>query len=122
MSWFSDSFLCVLLGCTHTLEFTLPTSETLQVVVRESDSILERCQILPDSPAQRDLIEWLAENKNGWKKTPVSYASSSDVSISGKTFSINFIDQTVVIFYNLQQFDHAVDPKQYQSLICSNYK
>ncbi len=70
--------------------------------------------------AQKNLIEWLANNKEGWKGTPASYAPQ--VGVFGKNFSFNFMGETVIFAHGRQQYFHAIDLKQYQPLMCSDQK
>jgi hypothetical protein len=107
----------MLIGCTNTLEFTIPSSETLQVVKWNSGSIVTKCQIQPNSVEQENLLNWLAKNKDEWKETPASYAPN--LLVFGKSFSLNFMGTTVIFNHNGQQYYHPIEQNQYQFLMCS---
>jgi hypothetical protein len=116
MKWLSDSFFCMVLGCTHTLGFTESFSEPLQVVVWKYGQISEKCQL--NSLEKKQLTLWLMHNKEGWKATPASYASS--VVVSGKDFSFSFLGTTVIYNHEGQQYYHPIESHEYAFLICGN--
>lgn len=111
-------WVAVLTGCSQTVVFTLPATETLGVLVYSSGRPSLECNVTPGSSQQQKLAAWLSQNTEGWSATPVTYAPS--LSITGSNFSINFLGGSAILNYERGQYSHPIKPNEYEFLSCSN--
>jgi len=106
-------------GCSHTVNYTLPTTEQLKVHIYAQGRPIQECEISPTSEQYKKLSIWLNQNRADWSATPATYVPG--VLISGTKFSINFIGNSTIINYEAGQYSHATTPKDYEFVRCEKH-
>ena len=115
MKWIAIIFSwLVVTGCSKNIYFELPADEELTVT--NNDTSRSECVIAPDSEIHRKLSNWLLQNTDGWKSTPASYMPG--LIVKGADFSLNYLDELVILNYEGGQYSHKVQSNEYQFLGC----
>jgi hypothetical protein len=107
-------FALVLASCNIDTDKIINPNETLQVYIYGTELSVEEYLLNPGDEKYKKFISWVRNNKEGWSSTPATYVPK--ILISGKSFTINFMDNIVLINYADGQFTKKIDPTEYEFL------
>ncbi|MBI1424772.1 MAG: hypothetical protein GC149_15105 [Gammaproteobacteria bacterium] len=107
-------FAFVLVSCTIDTAKFIDPNETLQVYIYGTELNTEEYLLNPGGEKYNKFISWVRNNKEGWSSTPASYVPG--ILVSGKSFTMNFMDNTVLVNYADGQFTKKIDPTEYEFL------
>lgn len=104
--------LLLLVSCKIDTEKITERHESLKVFIYEYGRPSYEYTLSQSDEKYHKLMLWIKNNQYGWSPTPATYVPR--VLISSKTFSVNFIGESVVINYADGQFIKKVDQNEYE--------
>lgn len=106
--------LALLSGCKVDALSAFDAQGDLTLYVYGSGRPFEPQKIKVNSAIYKKLRDWVANNKTGWSHTPATYVPS--VMVLGETFSLNFLDSSVILNYEGGQYIKQIDVSEYAFL------
>ena len=118
MKWISGIiwWIAVLTGCSQSIDFRLPENEVLAISITNGGVPVTECKIQPGSSIHSELSDWIERNTDNWKASPASYVPGTV--ISGEGFSINVLNDGLILNYSGHQYTHSIEPDEFRYLIC----
>ena len=105
-----------LAACSQSLDFKLPANNPLELAIYQRGSLVKTCTIAPSSSQFDQLQALLTSNQEDWESSLVTFAPS--VLVTGRDFSINFLQDTIVLNHDHRQVTHQIPANSYAFLGC----